>query len=308
MKIYKLGGNVLKDKSTRNSIYKQLKNQNEKMILVVSAIKETPFSTDNLLSLLENNDDYYIQERLQTTGELISSFIICNELKNLYVNCDVLFPEEIGIIVEKEGNQIHNYQFDASILEAKLQQCNILICPGFTAIDQNQKIVSLNRGGSDLTAILIAKMTNTPEVTYFKDVPGVGICDPKYYTNHKIYSNVSYDKMILFSKHGANILQLEAIKKAKEYDIQMHIQHYALQNQGTLIHHKKGDSCLGINILENKVYMDGFSNANLIKKILFENDLKYDLIISMDESIEITTNYQNEKDILKVICSSLLRS
>jgi len=54
--------------------------------------------------------------------------------------------------------------------------------------------------------------------------------------------------------------------------------------------------------------MDGFSNANLIKKILFENDLKYDLIISMDESIEITTNYQNEKDILKVICSSLLRS
>lgn len=308
MKIYKLGGNVLKDKSTRNSIYKQLKNQNEKIILVVSALKETPFSTDNLLSLLENNDDYYMQERLQTTGELISSFIVCNELRNLYVNCDVLFPEEIGIIVEKDGNQIQDYQFDASILETKLQQCNILICPGFTAIDQNKKIVSLNRGGSDLTAILLAKMTNTSEVIYFKDVPGVGICDPKYYTNHKIYSNISYDKMILFSKHGANILQLEAIKKAKEYNIQMLIQHYALQNQGTLIYQKKGDSSLGINILDNKIYIDGFSNVNLIKKILFENELKYDLIISMDESIEITTNYQNEKDILKVICSSLLRS
>ena len=239
MKIYKFGGNILKDESTRNSIYKHLKNEKEKIIMVVSALKETPYSTDRLLQLLNQSDDYYMKERLQTTGEMISAFIICNEMRKLYLNCEVIYPEEIGIQIVKEQNEIQSIKFNDQAIKEKLEKCDYLICPGFTAIDQNKQLVSLNRGGSDLTAVLIAKMLEMKEVTFFKDVPGVGLCDPRYYDNHKILAHVGYDKMILFSKHGSNLLQLDAIKKAKEYQIALRIKHFALQNEGTLIDEKK---------------------------------------------------------------------
>ncbi len=308
MKIYKYGGNILKNEMTRKSIYKHLKEDKEKKILVVSAIKNTPYATDQLMQLLQNNHDYYMQERLLTIGEMVSAFIICNELKNMYMNCDVLYPEEIGIEVLKEQEEIQVTHLDSTIIEKKLEQCDILICPGFTAFDQNHKIVTLNRGGSDLTAVLLAKMLNIPEVTFFKDVAGVGVCNPKYFANNKILSHVSYDKMILFAKHGSNLLQLDALKKAKEYQIALRIKHFALYNEGTLIDEKKGDSSLSINILDNKIFIDGFTNTTFIKKILFENGIAYDVLLCLGETIEITTSFQNEEEILHIICTSLFRS
>lgn len=308
MKIYKYGGNILKNETTRKSIYKHLKEDKEKKIIVVSAIKDTPYATDQLLNLIHHNTDYYMQERLLTTGEMISTFIICNELKNLYVNCDFLYPEEIGIEVIKEKDQIQITNLNPTIIEQKLKQCDLLICPGFTATDQNHKIVSLNRGGSDLTAVLLAKMLNVSEVTFFKDVAGVSLCNPKYFSNNKILTHVGYDKMILFAKHGSNLLQLDALKKAKEYQIALRIKHFALCNEGTLIDEKKGDSSLSVNILNNKIYIDGFTNILFIKKILFENNIPYDLLLCLGETIEITTHHHNENEIFHIVCSSLFRS
>ena len=115
----------------------------------------------------------------------------------------------------KEKDQIQITNLNPAIIEQKLKQCDLLICPGFTAIDQNHKIVSLNRGGSDLTAVLLAKMLNVSEVTFFKDVAGVSLCNPKYFSNNKILAHVGYDKMILFAKHGSNLLQFRCFKKSK---------------------------------------------------------------------------------------------
>lgn len=308
MKVYKYGGNILKDRETRFSIYKQLKKETDKIIMVVSAFKESPYSTDSLNDLLVNYDDPYLNQRMLTAGELISSLIICSELRSLYVNANVIYPEEIGIYVDKTDDRIDVLRLDETNILNKLEHCKILVCPGFVALDSNNKIVSLNRGGSDLSAILIAKMLNLNTVYYFKDVYGVSLCNPKYYDTKKILNRVSYDKMICFAKHGSNLIQLEALKKAKEYQIELHIKHYLMLNEGTLVNDKKGDSSLQINIKDNKVYIDGYENASYLKKILFDNELDYDILVTIQDSIEITTNSHNEKEILQVICKNLFRS
>ena len=79
-------------------------------------------------------------------------------------------------------------------------------------------------------------------------------------------------------------------------------------NEGTLVNDKKGDSSLQINIKDNKVYVDGYENASYLKKILFDNELDYDILVTIQDSIEITTNSHNEKEILQVICKNLFRS
>ena len=308
MKVYKYGGNILKDRQTRESIYKKLKNENEKIVIVVSAFKEGPYSTDTLDLLINECDNQQVYDRIVSIGELISSCIIYKEMKQHLFNCDILFVEELGIKVKKTNNEIDEYYLDNTKLLEKLEHTDVLICPGFVAMDTNDAITTLNRGGSDLSAVLIAKMLNSSSITFYKDVEGVGLCDPKLFENKKVLKNVSYEKMILFSKHGSNLLQLESLKKAKEFNIPLYIKHYAQLGSGTLINDKKGDSSLNINIKNKKVYIDGYSNSDYIKHILFNNYIEYEQMMTFNDSIEILSKNNNEMRIYKTICYALFRS
>ena len=53
-----------------------------------------------------------------------------------------------------------------------------MVIPGFIAINQDNKIVSLKENGSDLTTIIIAKMLEINDVYLYKDVLGLSSIDP----------------------------------------------------------------------------------------------------------------------------------
>lgn len=307
MKVYKYGGNILKDKETRLQIYKKIKQEKDKLIIVVSAFKDSPYSSDSLSKLIENYQDINLYEHMVCLGEIISSLIICNELKQLYVNADVIYPEEIGINIEKNDNHIQIIDLNNNYLLEKLKNCDVIIFPGFISLDQNNKFISLNRGGSDLSSILVAKMLNIEKVTLFKDVIGVCKCDPHLNQTTHLIEHISYDRLLNFCKHGCNIIQNEALKYAKQNNIKIIIKHYALDNKGTLIDDKKGDSSLGIHQKKEHIYIDGFPLSEQIKNLLFKNEIAYDLLTNVNDSIDIKTSFNNENEIYQLVCNHLLR-
>ena len=54
MKVIKCGKDALKDYENRLKIYNEIKNNNEQIILVVSAFNDSPYSTKSLRLLLNN--------------------------------------------------------------------------------------------------------------------------------------------------------------------------------------------------------------------------------------------------------------
>lgn len=55
--------------------------------------------------------------------------------------------------------------------------CDVLVVPGFVALDDDDQVVLLGRGGSDLTAVFLAQALGAP-VRLIKDVDGVYDRDP----------------------------------------------------------------------------------------------------------------------------------
>lgn len=307
MKVYKFGGNILKDKETRLYIYKKLQDEKEKIVLVVSAFKNTPYSSDSLASLLKDCQDEMLKEKILSLGEIISSLIITNELKNLHVNCALIYPEEIGITISKSNSNLSIAELDNSFILKKLMNHDIIVFPGFIAKNKNFETLTLNSGGSDLSAVLVAKMLNVEEITLYKDVIGVCKCDPHLLNNDELIKNISYDRLLNFCRHGSKIIQLEALKYAKENNIKIRIKHYALDNEGSLVFDKKGDSSIGLNYLKNHVYIDGYSLSDNIKNLLFKNEVEYDLITIINDSIDIKTSYNNEQEILNLVYNLIRR-
>lgn len=301
MKIIKCGGNCLKKYEDRLKIYQYIKEIDEKIILVVSAFNDSPYSTSSLRSLLSGNYSYYMQEELLVCGEIISSIKVCNELLNNYVDADLIFKEEIGIHVTTSNKTDEITLLDNSKISEKLDKHKVLVIPGFIGINQENRIVSLNSNGSDLTAILLAKMFSINEVYLFKDVLGLSSIDPRINDSFKLYKNVSFELMHQIIIHGSNLIQEKAIEIAKDNNININITHYLNHNYQTTISKFSSEKVIVFQCLDNNIYIDGYSNKEAIENILILKNIKYDYILPCSSYLKIVSNNNNTSQILNLL-------
>lgn len=307
MKIIKCGGTSLANYEDRIKIYNQIKKSEEKTILIVSAFANSPYSTKSLKSLLKDNYDYYMKEQLITLGEIISSIKVCNELLNEYIDASLIYIDELGIKVNSNENNVEIVSLDNSKILEKTNNNKVVVIPGFIAINQDNKIVSLKENGSDLTAIIIAKMLEINDVYLYKDVLGLSSIDPNVSSNYKLYEKVSYDNMLKIISHGNTLVQYEAVKLAKENNINIHILHYLNQSQETLISKVYNVQVTTFSLLDNDVYIDGYTDINKIENILILKNIKYDYLLPCNGFIKIATSYNNSLLIINTLHNLYLK-
>ena len=195
IKLIKIGGSLLKDKNTfillKNILNKEF-DKNNKIILVVSAIGRIndPYSTDTLKRLgsnLDKNDyDYLIG-----LGEIISTLVSASNLKEY--NPKVIRYNKVGI---KKDNK---FILDNKYLIYILKDNNFIIVPGFIILNKDNELTTLDRGGSDLTAVLIAKMLNLKEITLYKETGGIMSGDPSLVASPYLIKHINYDEVYKLS-------------------------------------------------------------------------------------------------------------
>ncbi len=201
MIVYKIGGSSLDSKYKLNSILKILNKNNEKKIIVVSAIGRYPdsYSTDTLIS----NTKYVSKEEsdlLISTGEIISSVFFSNFLNENKIKALTLSPYIFN--VNNIDKQFINNTF-------KFYDC--IIIPGFI-YTENNIIKTMPRGGSTITASLLAKEFSK-KLIIITNICGIYDKDPKY-KDAKYYKKLTYDEFInlnktevFFPKVAINILK-----------------------------------------------------------------------------------------------------
>ena len=148
--------------------------------MVVSAFgrEKDCFSTDNLSKNIESLSEKD-KDQIMTFGEVYSSLIIKNELLRENVKVASVSYDEIGIICDNNYQNGNIVGIDMHYLEELIDYNDIVIVPGFIAQSMEDKIISLGRNTSDLTAIIIGDYFKLDKVNIIKDVKGVYKKDPK---------------------------------------------------------------------------------------------------------------------------------
>lgn len=307
MKIIKCGGKILDDYQNRLKLYEEIKEYDESVILIVSAFKSGPYATKSLNDLLTNNYTYEMQQELITMGEVISSLRVTNELLNQFIDASLIYKEQIGIFVETSNKMDHLVGYDEKYIKEELLKHKVVVIPGFIGINQNDKIVSLNHNGSDLTAMIVAKMLNVNEVYLYKDVLGLSSFDPKENSNYKLYKNVSYSLMLQIIMHGSDLLQQEALLFAKDHNITIHIQHYLNHAYETKISSVGTEKVLVFQVKESDVYIDGFNNQEIIENLLINKNIPFDYLLPCNSFLKVVTSYQNAFKIATFLHESYMK-
>ena len=113
---------------------------------------------------------------------------------------------------------------------------NIAITQGFIGGTEHGDTTTLGREGSDFSAGILAFVSDSENVTIWKDVPGMLNADPKWFDNTIKLDMISFKEAIELSYFGASVIHPKTIKPLQNKNIPLFIKSFInTKEEGTVI-------------------------------------------------------------------------
>jgi aspartate kinase len=205
------------------------------LVVVVSALGDT---TDELIELADKiNPEPSEREMdmLLSTGEQISVALLAMAIHKLGFEAISFTGAQVGIITDTSHTRARIIKINADKIKEELGRGRIVIVAGFQGVTLNQDITTLGRGGSDLTAVALAKELAADECEIYTDVEGIYSTDPRIEPKAKKIKEITYDEMLEMASLGAQVMQARSIEVAKKFDVPIHVRSSLSDKTGTMI-------------------------------------------------------------------------
>ena len=236
--VVKFGGTSVGSVEKIISVAKILKKKflkGDKIIAVVSAMAG---KTNELIKHSEQISKNFNKRELDVllaSGEQVTSALLAGALNNLGIKSKSFMGWQIPILTSGEHNNSRIINMNIDKVNHFLSNKGIAIIPGFQGISEQGDITTIGRGGSDATAVAIAKTFKTDFCEIYTDVEGVYSTDPRYFPKAKKINKISYEEMLEMSSLGAKVMQSSAVQTAMIYDLPLHVRSTFSNKEGTKI-------------------------------------------------------------------------
>lgn len=236
--VQKYGGssvaNVERIKAVAQRIVKR-KKAGGRLVVVVSALGDT---TDDLIRLageITTQPNEREMDMLLSTGEQISVALLALAIHKLGYKAISLTGPQVGIITDKIHTKARIVDINTKRLKEALRKDNIVIVAGFQGKTVSEEITTLGRGGSDLTAVALAKVLNASRCEIYTDVDGIYTTDPRIVPNARKIDQISYDEILELASLGAKVMHSRSVEVGKKYNIPIYVGNSRNNRKGTLI-------------------------------------------------------------------------
>ena len=237
-KVLKFGGTsvgtIERIQHVANIIKKEHSSGNE-VIVVVSAMAG---KTNELLKFSTGISQKFDKRELDvllSSGEQVTSALLAGALIEIKIKAKSFQNWQIPILTEGEHSNARIINMSVKKINEFLNDKGVAIIPGFQGISKIGDITTIGRGGSDATAVAIAKLFQADNCEIYTDVDGVFSTDPNKIPVAKKIDKISYDEMLELSSVGAKVMQSSAVQTAMIYDIPLEVRSTFTDRQGTKI-------------------------------------------------------------------------
>jgi aspartate kinase len=245
LSVVKIGGSVLTGPPAFRraaSFVAQLlaDGPNRQLVVVVSAEHGM---TDALLSSAQDfvpDPDPETLDLLWSTGEIRSVALLVLALQALGVRAAGLNVHQTGLIEPARAGGAGRVELRPLRLRAALAAADAVVVPGFLARRGGDGIASLGRGGSDLTAVLLAAGLGANTCELVKDVPGYFSADPHVHPDAERLDHITFDRALDMARYGCDLVQPAALEAAQAANLTLHVR--AIEHgAGTLVREPGSD-------------------------------------------------------------------
>jgi aspartate kinase len=219
-------------------IAKKRHKEGNQVIVVVSAMSGVTNDLFNKSNKISKDFDKPELDVLLSSGEQISSSLLAGALINLGMKSRSWLGWQVPIRTEGDHASSRIFKIQTSEVTSFLKEGGIPVIAGFQGISKRNRISTIGRGGSDTSALMVAKFFNTDSCEIYTDVKGVYTTDPSMSSKAKKINKISYEEMLEMSSLGAKVMQPSAVQTAMSNNISVHVRSTFSKETGTQIVHE----------------------------------------------------------------------
>lgn len=175
-----------------SEIYRRVR-RGSKVVAVVSAFSG---QTDRLLGearRLGGRADRHLPAYV-ALGEEASAALVAVGCDRVGLDAVSLSVRELGVVAHGSPEDAWPSHIGSDALMRALADHDVVVAPGFGAVTERGHTVLLGRGGTDLTAVLLAAYLGSPSALLIKDVDGVYEGDPARGEAVKRFDRLSWER------------------------------------------------------------------------------------------------------------------
>ena len=316
-KVLKFGGTSVGTIERILHVAKIIKKEHDAKNEVIAIVSAMSGKTNELLQqskTISKNFNKRELDVLLASGEQVTSSLLSGALIDLGVNSKSWLNWQIPILTEGDNLNARIVNMNISKINKFLLKKGVAIIPGFQGISKTGDITTIGRGGSDATAVAVAKIFNADTCEIYTDVDGVYSTDPNKIPVAKKIEKISYDEMLELSSLGAKVMQSSAVQTAMMYNIPLEVKSTFTDRQGTKIFDRESidytKSVTGVAYSKDdaKITLMGVQDKPGVAANIFEplskNQINVDMVIQNISSDEKTTDITftiKRDDLLKTI-------
>src|SRR5206468_2937472 len=237
--VMKFGGTSVSGPERLKAVARRLVGAHEAGNRVVGVLSAMGDTTDELLDLaheVSNRPDPRELDMLISVGERISCALAAMAIVDLGHQAISLTGSQAGIVTDTVHGKAKIVEVRAKRIHDALDAGRIVLVAGFQGVsNESLDITTLGRGGTDLTAVVLAAALGAEVCEIYTDVAGVFTADPRIVPGAQKLQAVSYDEMLELAASGAKVLQLRSAEFARNHNVRLHVRSTFADADGTWI-------------------------------------------------------------------------
>ncbi|MBQ4875322.1 MAG: aspartate kinase [Rickettsiaceae bacterium H1] len=296
--VQKFGGTSLATvehvKRVSSFIKKEIDSGNQ-VVVVVSAMGNF---TDVLAGYANSffSDNLAEQDVILAAGEQITSGLLALYLSSIGINARSWLGWQIPVHTDGKHTKAEIIKINTANIKDCLSKGIVSIIAGFQGVNENnRRITTIGRGGSDVSAVEVAVSINADRCDIYTDVDGVYTADPGLVPQAKKLSVITYDEMLEMSAMGAKVLHTNSVESAMQNQMKTRVLSSFNHEPGTLLVNKEDnmknkpvtavtcnndEACITISSVKtpSKIFSplaEAAINVNIIVRNLNANNLTF---------------------------------
>ncbi len=302
-KVLKFGGTSVGSIERIHHVAQIIKKEHDEGNQIIAVVSAMAGKTNELIDLskkIEENFDKRELDVLLSSGEQVTCALLAGALIKLNLNARSWLNWQIPILTEGDHSNARIINMSIDKINNFLQENGVVIIPGFQGISKDGLVTTIGRGGSDATAVAVAKIFDTDCCEIYTDVDGVYSTDPNKIPVAKKIDKISYDEMLELSSLGAKVMQSSAVQTAMMYNIPLEVKSTFTNREGTKIFERENidysKSVTGVAYSKDdaKITLVGVEDKPGVAANIFEPlskaQINVDMVIQNISSDEKTTD------------------
>lgn len=229
--VLKFGGSILLNEDSLRAAVHEIERWRGDGWSTVAVVSAFAGRTDDLLNRGTRLSPSATPSALAgviATGELESAAFFGLHLDRAGIASCVLSPGLARLRATGPELDANPIALDAGVFQRAFARDEIVAFPGFVAVDESGRHVTLGRGGSDLTALFLAHGLGAIGCRLIKDVDGLYEFDPaRSGPTPRRYAYCSFDDAL---QTDGTIVQHKAVRLAQRLDLEFELGRLGSQN------------------------------------------------------------------------------